>query len=293
MQTVQLAEIHTPKKFILNGIWYGPKRAQCVFIYVHGLGGNMLNSVARSLAPELTDQNCAYLSFNNRGYGTVSKAYKNKPKTKKGYESVLAGAAHEVFEECVDDIEGAVQYARAHGAKQVFLIGHSTGCQKSIYWAHKKGKGVDGIVLLAPVSDYPAMKKIAGAPALKRAGSAAQKLVAKKKKHALLPLSIWPELVDAQRFLSLYSGKGNEEIFTYWAPEQKPKTLRSIEIPILAIVAENDEYNDRPAGEIAAWLLEHLYTGEVMVVPKALHSFHGTFNVIGAAIDRFMKERYN
>lgn len=292
MQTVQLCEIRTPKMFILNGIWYGPKRAKRVFIHVHGLGGNMLNTVGRALGEHMTDSQTAVLSFNNRGSGTISKAYKDAPRSKKGYESVLAGAAHEVFTDCVDDIEGVVRYVRSHGAKDVFLIGHSTGCQKSLYWASKKGKGVDGIVLLAPVADYPAMKNAVGAKVLMRATKAAEKLVAQKKKHELLPPTAWPELIDAQRFLSLYSGKGHEEIIPYWNPAKRPTALRSIQTPVLAVVAGDDEYHDRPAEEIAGWFLEHIYTGESIVIPHAAHSFHNMFDEVRGAIDSFVKERY-
>lgn len=293
MQTVQLSEIHTPKKFILNGIWFGPKRAKRVLIHVHGLGGNMLNSVGRALADIMTDSQTAVLSFNNRGNGIISKVYKDAPKSKKGYDRIVAGSAHEVFADCVDDIEGAVRYARSHGAKEVYLVGHSTGCQKSLYWASKKGKGVDGIVLLAPVADYPAMKNAVGTKALSRASTTAKKLIAQKKKHQLLPPSIWPELIDAQRFLSLYSGASYEEIIPYWNPKRNPKALRSIQIPILAVIAGNDEYHDRPAAEIAGWFLEHIFTGEATVIPDAPHSFHGKFDEVHDAIDSFMKERYN
>ncbi len=124
MQPVHLADIETPKKFRLNGVWYGPKRAKRVVILVHGLGGNMLNSVAIEFAAVLTNSETAVLSFNNRGHGLVSKLYKHSPKSKKGYVSITAGSVHEVFEDCVDDIDGAVQFARAHGGREIYLAGH-------------------------------------------------------------------------------------------------------------------------------------------------------------------------
>ena len=294
MQPVLLAEIETPKKFKLNGVWYGPKKAKRVVILVHGLGGNMLNSVASLFASVLTNTETAVLSFNNRGHGLVSKAYKSAPKTKKGYVRITAGSVHEVFEDCVDDIDGAVQYARAHGAKEVYLAGHSTGCQKSVYWAFKrKSSGVKGIILLAPISYYAGMRMEAGDKAINKALAVARKLVAEKKDHHLLPTNVWSAMIDAQRFVSLYSKEGNEEIFPYWDDKRIPKALRSVKVPILAVLAEDDEYADRPASEMQEWFIRQIYTGEVVVIPKVAHSFHGGEKAAAKQIAAFMKERYN
>ncbi len=294
MQPVHLAQILTPKLVKLNGVWYGPKKAKRVVILVHGLGGNMLNAVASEFAAVLTNEETAVLSFNNRGHGLISKMYKAAPKTKKGYTTFTAGSVHEVFEDCVDDIDGAVQFARKHGAKEIFLAGHSTGCQKSVYWAHKrKSAGVNGIILLAPISDYAGMKKEVGDTAINKALAAAQKLVAAKKKHNLLPDHMWPSMIDAQRFISLYSKRGNEEIFPYWSESTKPNTLRGIRVPILVVLAEHDEYADRSAAALHDWFIEHIYTGEVVVIPDVVHSFHGGETRAAGLIAAFMKERYN
>lgn len=294
MKAVHLCEIDTPKGFRLDGIWFGPKRAKRVIILIHGLGGNMLNSVAHSFAEVLVSRDTAVLSFNNRGYGIISKIYKAAPKTKKGYTRIVAGSAHEKFEDCTDDIDGAVRYAKKHGAKEVYVAGHSTGCQKSIYWASKGNTaGVSGIILLAPVSDYAGMRKEVSAKRIVHATEIAKKMIKAKRGHDLMPSAVWSELVDAQRYVSLYSKKGNEEIFTYWDPLRTPKHLRSVKLPILAVLAGKDEYWDRPVGEIADWFLKHLYSGEVAVIPGVAHSFHGGQKIAARAIDGFMKERYN
>ncbi|MBP9757528.1 MAG: alpha/beta fold hydrolase [Candidatus Pacebacteria bacterium] len=294
MQAVHLADIVTPKKLMLNGVWYGPKKARRVVILVHGLGGNMLNSFASSMAAVLTNSDTAVLSFNNRGHGLVSKAYKEAPKSTKGYERITAGSVHEVFEDCVDDIDGAVKYARAHGAKEVYLAGHSTGCQKSVYWAYKrKSAGVKGIILLAPISDYAGMRMEVGDKAITRALSVAQKFVKAKKKHQLLPANVWHSMIDAQRFISLYSRKGNEEIFPYWDEKRIPKALRAVRVPVLVLLAENDEYADRKAEELHDWFIREIYSGEVAIIPKVAHSFYTGEKMAASRIAAFMKERYN
>jgi pimeloyl-ACP methyl ester carboxylesterase len=232
------------------------------------------------------------LLFNNRGFGVINKVYKDAPRTKKGYKRFYAGAAHEVFTECPDDIQGAINAAKKMGARRIFLAGHSTGCQKSIYWAKKIGKGADGIILLAPISDYSFALKV-NTGELEKATRIAKELVHKGKKHQLLPQDVWPRTEDAQRFLSLYTPDSAEEIFTYAQPKKIPRVLRSIEIPILAVFAEHDEFLDRPADDLAEWFTHQMYTGESVVIRNTMHSFQKKEKEVAQLMVRFMKERYN
>ena len=235
----------TPKKVLLDGLWFGPKKPEQVIVFVHGLSSSTFSM--SSLVNALTDENTAVLTFNNRGFEKVSKmrlAGKRK--------WILVGGAHEVFTDCLDDINGAVRFVQGKGVRTVYLAGSSTGCQKSVYWAYKsKKKGVKGLILLAPLSDYTISKD--DKEKVGRALKVAKRLVRAGKHHELLPLSVWPQLQDAQRFLSLYSGDSQEEIFTYWDPKRKAKTLESVRLPVLVLLAEKDEYADRPAQKIGDW----------------------------------------
>ena len=216
----------------------------------------------------LVDKETAVLTFNNRGYGIVNRI--------SGKRSLLAGAAHEVFTDCIDDIRGAVLYAKKSGAKEIYLVGHSTGCQKIVYYAAKTGKKskVNGLVLLAPVSDYAGAAKRHGKQKLARATQAARALIKKGRSHELLPKELWSEeLDDAQRFISLYTPESKEEIFCYAQAGKQPIALRQVRIPILTLWAGKDEYADRPASQIAAWFAAHTHRGKVVVVPNVKHGF--------------------
>jgi len=52
-------------------------------------------------------------------------------------------------------------------------------------------------------------------PSLEQAVEQAEKLVKSGKPHELLPPSYSEDLLDAQRYLSLYTPDSEEEIFTY------------------------------------------------------------------------------
>lgn len=282
MHAVHLVRIMTPKGAMLYGYWIGALRPKRVVVWVHGLGSSMFSKY--KIGKMLAQNGTAVLMFNNRGHDKVASIQVGK-------KYVRAGAAHEIFTDSADDIQGAINFARRQGKPQVFLAGHSTGCQKSMYWASKRGKGVKGVIILAPMSDFAAERMAQGTRALKRAETLAKHLVRKGKKHQMLPEDVWrwPWVADAQRFLSLYTGNSEEEIFTYWDPSRSPRALRSVKIPTLVLLAEKEEFSDIAAKKIAAWFEKHLRKGKVVIVPRAKHSFKGGEGEVVRAIQQFMR----
>ncbi|HEV3245326.1 MAG TPA: alpha/beta hydrolase [Candidatus Paceibacterota bacterium] len=285
MTPAYVVQITTPKKVLLDGLWLGPRKPKKVIVWVHGLGSTMFKKF--EIMRHMTDTQTAVLTFNNRGHDKITRGWTASGRT------LRIGSAHEVFTDCADDIEGAIRFARSRGAKRIYLVGHSTGCQKSVYWAAKKGKGVQGLVLLSPISDYATEIMAAGNSKIKRAEKAARAYIKAGRKHELLPESIWgwPWIADAQRFMSLYTGKSQEEVFPYWIPERPPRTLRSVKTPTLVILGEHEEYADRPVEEIAAWFEKSLKNKhKIVIVPKAGHSFRRAEKRVAKELVDFMKE---
>ncbi len=261
----------TPKKLKLNGVWLGSPSADTVFIFLHGLGGSIFSRAPLTAA--LAGKKQAVFALNNRGSGTINY-FKKEVKSKATY--FLAGVAHEIFTDCVDDIDGAVAYARQRGAKNIYLLGHSTGCQKSIYYLSKRPQSpVRGVILLAPVSDYASIINTVDPKVYRRALSAARKLVAANKSQALLPEKLWLPQYSAQRFLSLFTPDSAEEIFTYGS-KTKPVTLRRVNKPILAILAELDQVAGGDANLLATWFKQELKNNKnnkTLVIEEANHGF--------------------
>ncbi len=288
MRECQVIEIVTPKKVVLNGLWFGTLKARSVVVIVHGLASSIFSRVPRELPAYLADKNTAVLSFNNRGHDIVSKAGRNK-------KAIIVGGAHEVFTDCVDDIWGAVNFAKRKGAKKIYLVGHSTGCQKSVYYASRMRKRplVNGLVLLAPVSDYAAALKDDRNGNLAKAVKFARTLVKAGRRHELMPKTIdkTPFINDAQRFLSLYTPNSSETIFSYEQPRKNPRTLKSVNLPILVVWAGKDEYADRPARKIAEWFEVNTEANlQTVIIPRANHSFRGKETEAASAIKKWMKE---
>lgn len=288
MRPCIVVEIITPKKVLLNGLWFGPKKPKRAIIFIHGLTGSAFSM--RRVVDTLVDASTAVMTFNNRGFEQVAEIAKIAGKE---HEYVRAGAGHEVFTDCADDIQGAVNCAKKMGVKEIYLAGHSTGCQKALYWASKntKERAVKGILLFGPLSDY------AGAVAedkngkLARSVAYAKKLVRTGKPHELMPKDLGPWFVcDAQRFLSLYTPDSIEEIFPYAQPERDPKILRSVRVPTLVLLAGSDEHADQPAEKIGEWFEKNLrMKHKIVIVPRVKHSFRGGENAVASVIREFIK----
>jgi len=107
-----------------------------------------------------------------------------------------------------------------------------------------------------------------------RAVSFAQKMIKKGEGHNLLPDNIWPKTIDAQRLISLFTPDSVEEIFSY-ATNKNPKLLKSVKLPKLIILAENDEYREREISRIATWFKENLAENNtiIKVIKNANHRF--------------------
>ena len=287
MSNCQIIEIETPKKYLLDGLLFGSAKAKTVFIFLHGLGGNVFS--LNKLAESLISRDSAVITFNNRGNGTINRIRKINKKASKGYEAYTMGFAHEIFIDCVDDIDGAVNYALKNSAKNIFLVGHSTGCQKSVYYlAKRQATKVKGAVLLAPMSDFADMFANTEPQKYKKLIVVAKKMVKENRAAELMPINLWPIPTDAQRFLSLFTPESVEEIFSY-ASGKNPKILKSVKKRLLVILAGDDEYSDRPIKDIAKWFEKVLVDkgAEIKTVNNSLHNFMGHIDNLQKTIKKW------
>lgn len=278
----------TRDRYVLQGAWLGPRRARTAFIFMHGLTGNLFSQSA--VATELARlPGTACLLFNNRGHGFISPISRMIGGKRK---KVALGMAHETFSDCRHDVAAAVAFAKSRGAKRIILVGHSTGCQKSVwYLSHSPAPEVKGAVFLAPLSDYAALIKDMTPHAYQTLRVEVEKLE-REDPRALVPQESlpFPELIDAQRWLSLYTPESDEEIFTYGSGKQ-PATLRKTRVPVLALFSSHDQYADRSAEELARWFTEarpklpiesyvvdapdHGFTGKAAFLAKIIRTWNG------------------
>lgn len=275
MQTAELVTLQTKDRLLLNGFWFGPVQPKRVIILTHGLTSNAFAN--HQLVVPLVDGETAVLTYSNRGSEKVARFKRIDKRKKKGYSSRIIGEAHEVFTDCVYDIQAAVDFAQSRCSTEIILVGHSTGSQKTVYYlsTQKNNPSILGAVLLSPLSDYAGLKKMDPEGKHIRAEKIAEEYVAKGDNHIILPNEVWPFFHDAQRFLSLYTPDSEEELFPYAQPGKKPDALQKIKIPLLIILGSADESRDRPIRTIAQWFRKKLVrkTAHVEIISGAPHGF--------------------
>ena len=263
---VSLARIETRDGVFLDGIVAEPRRRpRTALVWVHGLGSVFSSGqpLTEALATRLNAAGIGYFKFNNRGHDVVA-----------GRGQHLAGAAFERFGQSVADIRAMVAFAGKRGYRRVILAGHSTGANKVLYYAARaRDRRVSGLILLGPISDVAAEAKRLGGGELRRRVAAAER-IAKRDPWALVPPAwgYW----SARRYVSLYKPGENEDVFPYYRPRARWTVLRSVRLPIAAIVGSRDEFLDRPPQEVIEAFRRNArrarsFTGSV--VPGARHNF--------------------
>lgn len=270
----------------LSAILFGSPSSETGFIFLHGLGSSAFSH------NEVLPSGEKYLSLyiHNRGHDELASLKKLNPAKEKGYDWFPGGQAHEIFSDCIYDIQAGVDYLKNLGVKKIFLVGHSTGCQKTIYYLSRLPikNDISGAILICPMSDYSATLSTVEPSLLAKASNHARNMVKVGEPNKLLPGYLWPETLDAQRFLSLCTPDSTEEIFSYCQPDKKPELLQKVFNPLLVLLAENDEYADRPISEIAKWFSDNTNNATVQLIEGSLHSLTGKNELIQKKITNWL-----
>ncbi len=113
----------------------------CV-IFIHGMCQTILdNYFAIVCGNTLSKNNIGFLYEHNRGH-SIENDILMKDGSFKRY-----GCMYEIFEDCILDIDLAINKAKELGYKKFILMGHSYGCNKLIYYYYKKHPNILGLIL--------------------------------------------------------------------------------------------------------------------------------------------------
>lgn len=251
-----------PRK--LDGFYRpAPARSAPLLVFVHGMGSNFYRSAMKKafleVAPAL---GFGMLSFNNRGSDR--------------------GTEDEKFQTCLADLDAVVEFSRRHGYRKIIWVGHSTGCQKVVFWqAKRQHPAVAGMVLLAPADDQAVLQRDLGKRFEKKVVWA-KKQVAAGKGHA--QVAGLYERFTAARFLSLADVKRAEaSLFSYAG---KLTQFRRVTCPLLAVFGEEEEFAAIPPAEMLAILRGKTRSRDFTdwLIPGAGHSFKGSEKELALAV---------
>ena len=255
----ELVRINSIDMIEQPGILYSPNNdTSKIVIHVHGLNGNFYeNRFIDTLAKSYTDNNYAFLTFNNRGRDVITELLK-------GDGFTVIGGSLERFKDCILDIDGVVNWVIEKGYNEIILEGHSYGCNKVLYYYnYRKSDYFKKIVLLAPCDIPSEGKKFLNKEEYEKAKNDSTRLVQEGKENDL-------RYVDGEN--------GRSEL------------LNSIEIPVLVIFGDMDEcVLTQPIEVVKKYLTNNLRDCNIQIINGADHLYAGKYDELGKIIKRRMK----
>jgi pimeloyl-ACP methyl ester carboxylesterase len=193
-----------------------------------------------------------YHSFviNTRGHDWISRA---------GNLAKFGGSAYEVLEDCIADIDGALDYLSEQGYRRFILIGHSLGAIKSlIYQGTRRRSDISGIVSCsAPRQFYS--ERAARQPGFRAVIERAESLIAQDRGDDLLSVAVGsaPGIFSARTHVNKYGKDERNDVRPY---------AKLIGCPLLVIVGSAEPR------------FFHQYAREIVEAAD-----HGTYTLVDGA----------
>ncbi len=281
----ELVKFSTRDGIVLEGFLQAPLRSRTCIVHVHGMESNFYQMhLPFEIAKGLNKKGIAFFSINTRGHGEVSSVRTKYGKGKRKWRA--AGTRIEKFEDCIYDIDGAIEELKKLGFRKFILSGHSTGCQKVTYYQYRKnGRKISGLVLLAPADDYNDERRQLGNKFVRVVKMC--KAMVRNGKGNETAKGI-PEGFSARRFLSVADLKNVEaRLFNY---DGNLREFSKVKIPVLAVFGSREQYRLKPVKKYMQ-ILERK-TGSRMfdyaIINGARHSFEKHEDETVSAVSAFV-----
>ncbi len=137
-----ISDAYTTDGLKLPMVHFESKEKDICVICVHGMCGTIIdNYFATVWGKSLSEKNIGFIYEHNRGHSIENDIVMKDGSFKR------CGCMYEIFEDCIYDIDLAIETAKLKGYKKIILLGHSYGCNKVIYYYYKKHPEVLGIIL--------------------------------------------------------------------------------------------------------------------------------------------------
>lgn len=133
---------YTKDNLCLPMIHFSSDEKDICVIFIHGMCQTIIDNYFVTVWGNiLVENNIGFLYEHNRGH-----SIENDILMKDG-SYARYGCMYEIFEDCILDIDLAIDKAEKLGYKRFILMGHSYGCNKLIYYYYKKHPNILGLVL--------------------------------------------------------------------------------------------------------------------------------------------------
>lgn len=288
---VEFVRFTTPDNIELQG-WLTNADGDTAAIHMHGMSGNGYENIfLDNLHAMYKSLGITFLSIDNRGRGIISSFWQQNKLSPWGEGTKLGGSCYEVMEDCIHDINGAINYLKSIGKTRFILQGHSLGCTKVVYYMNTQDvSNIEKVILLAPTD------MVAWASRDSRHEeyiAKANELIAAGRPTALVSAQCWPDEtpLSAQTYLSICVQATPADIY---GAQVGGAPLSRIIVPMLIAYGSDDIGITQTDGSIDKWKARtkdaiNVEGTEISVIGGASHSFKNYEDKLVAAIHDFVE----
>lgn len=276
-----IVSVTTSDNLTLFGLLREAPQSQTLFLHTHGTASNFYEEYfVEVLSDALTAQGISVLSANNRGAG-VYDAYQK------------SGAAVELFEDCVKDVDAWMEFAREKGYTRVILSGHSLGTEKVVYYmshgAHVSS--ISAVVLLAPATSPGSEPRLLGDERLALLMREATDLVQQGKGDTFLPRDAYGAILpkSANSFLN-FLDPGSEIQKALPFHTGTLELFSRITVPVLTVIGDQQEYTGIPIKDALDLLKKENPNAQVCQLQNCDHDFREKERELADIVFQFIQD---
>ena len=295
MKNVETIFLKAQDGVILNGIIYkSTNKTSKIIISVHGMATNCIKKRDEKIAEKANKIDIDFLAFNNRGHDIINYIKKEDKE-----KSELAGTAYEEISESYEDIIGAINYATERGYKEIYIMGHSLGCTKTIYTYNKLIEEnnkeildqIKGIILLSLV-DIPLAFQIYLKENFPAMVTYAKNMKIENMLKQLMPVESFIHPISVKTFLR-YAIENKDIDFARFSDESyNYEKLNNIKVPLFMRWGNNKELIIQKADELCKTLKEKIKNDKLDIgyIEGADHSYTNKEEILANEIEQFLKK---
>lgn len=286
-----IVQAQTKDGIWLHGLHLPSDKKETVFLHIHGTADSFyeedfLEVFARTLVPA----GVSFLSTNNRGVGVYDGWAKR-------------GAAVEIFEDCLFDIDVWIEFALAEGYSKIILSGHSLGTEKVVYYLGKgkRADTVSAVILLAP-ADSPRWRYFdtrrsvpgsgeTGEVRVKLQLAAAQKMIKEGRGDELMDRTIYGGVMPkTPRSFVNFMGENTEILKALPFHSGRLDMYSKIGVPVFVAIGDQEEYTGIPIRDALELMKKENPRTEAHQISDCDHDFVGKEEELSELILNFFRK---
>ena len=276
----------------LRGVIYkSDSKTNKILISIHGMATNCIKKRDEVIARKINNQGIDCLVFNNRGHDIV-----NYIKKEKELMPELAGTAYEEISECYEDILGAIKYTLEKGYTEIYLMGHSLGSTKIVFFYNKlinENKellsNLKSVILLSLV-DIPLAIKVLLKEKYTSMVKYAKTMKDQNMEKHLMPEESFIYPISVKTFLRYALENEDINFARYTDKEYDFKEINNIQIPLLMRWGNDKELIIQKADELCEFLKTKINNknSNIGYIDGADHSYHEKEELLANEIVEFL-----